>query len=95
MVVLKIDPFGEMRKGSHIWRGARAVLWYYETMDDSFRLIVLYAFGDKKRRLTLEIDNKNSRVESKNDELDDALYEHLLGEIEMMEKLTREPEKEK
>lgn len=95
MVVIKIDPFEGMRKNSHIWRGEHALVWYNETLEGSLRLIVLYDFGDSKRRLTLEIDDKNKRVEFKNDTLDPPLYEQLVQEVEMMEIWLRDQKEKK
>lgn len=86
-----IDPFGDLRKNSHIWKGARSVIWYHEKMDDSMRLIILYDFGDKTRALVLEIDDKSRRVEFRNNDLESGEFEHLKSEIEFMEKMLREP----
>ena len=84
-----IDPFQKARKNAHIWRGENAIIWYNEKLDGSFTLLTLYDFGDKKRRLFLEIDNNNQMVAFKNDELTDDLYLHLVNEIETVENFTK------
>ena len=82
MPKIEIDPFEHMRKNGHVWDGEKATLWYHEKLDGSFILTVLYNFGSMKRRLFLELDDKNRRVEFKNEEISDELYRHILMEIE-------------
>lgn len=91
MATIKIDPFSAIRKNAHIWRGEKALIWYQERLDGSFTILTLYDFGDTKRRLFLEIDNKNQKVEFKNDELLPDEYEHLKSEVETIEKLLADP----
>ena len=79
----EIDPFENLRKNGHVWEGEKATLWYHERLDGSFTLVVLYNFGDKKRHLTLEVNDKKHLVEFKNGELSDELYNHILMEIEI------------
>ena len=87
MTTIKIDPFSAIRKNAHIWHGEKALIWYHERLDGSFTILTLYDFGDIKRRLFLEVDDKNQKVEFKNDELSPEEYEHLKKEIGMVEKL--------
>lgn len=82
MAKIEIDPFEDLRKNAHVWYGDKATLWYHEKLDGSFSLTALYNFGNKKRRLLLEIDEKNNRVEFKNGEVSEELYTHILMEIE-------------
>lgn len=95
MPFIKIDPFEEMRKNAHIWRGTRSVLWYTEELDDSMHLMVFYDFGDKKRALVLKIGHNNRVVEFRNNDVDSGEFESLKKEIEFMEALLREPQKKK
>lgn len=85
-----IDPFKDARKNAHIWRGENAIIWYNEKLDGSFTVLTLYDFGDKKRRIYLEVNDQNQKVEFKNDELDDEHYNKLLQEIYIIEKLLHE-----
>ncbi len=79
---MEIDPFANLRKNAHVWEGEKATLWYHEALDGSFSLTVLSTFGNKKRRLLLEIDEKNNRVAFKNEEISHELYTHIMMEIE-------------
>ena len=54
-----IDPFKAARKNAHIWHGENATIWYNEKLDGSFSVLVLYEFGEKKRRLFLEINDQD------------------------------------
>lgn len=87
MATIKIDPFSTIRKNAHIWRGEKALIWYQERLDGSFTILTLYDFGGIKRRLFLEIGNKNQKVEFKNDELSPEEYANLKNEIKVIEKL--------
>jgi len=87
MFEFPIDPFKHVRKNAHVWRGAKSIISYTEKLDDSFSVLVLYKIGNKKCRLFLAVDEKNSKVEFKNEEIDSGLFDHLLKEIEAMEKL--------
>ncbi len=87
MSTIKIDPFSTIRKNAHIWRGERALIWYQERLDGSFTILTLYDFGDTKRRLFLEIDDKDQKVEFKNDELSAEAYQELKSEIETIENM--------
>lgn len=86
MPIFGIDPFKEARKNAHIWRGENAIIWYNEKLDGSFTVLVLYDFNDKKRRIYLEVNDKNQKIEFKNDELADEHYSRLLQDIFMIEK---------
>ena len=86
----RIDPFEDARKNAHIWRGENSILWYNEKLDGSFTLLTLYDFGDKKRRLFLEVNDKNQRVEFKNEELNDNQFANLMLEIGIIEKMLSE-----
>lgn len=90
MPLERLDPLKRARKNGHIWRGDNAIIWYNEKLDGSFTVLTLYDFGDRKRRLYLEVDNENSKVEFKNDELSPALYERLLDEVKAIEGLLKE-----
>ncbi len=79
----EIDPFETLRKNGHIWEGEKATLWYHEKLDGSFTLVVLYNFDGRKRRLFLEVNNLKRKVEFKNDEISDELYNHVLMEMEV------------
>jgi len=79
---IELDPFEHLRKNGHIWDGEKATLWYHEKLDGSFTLTILYNFGYMKRRLLLEVNDKNRRIEFKNEEISDQLYTHILMEIE-------------
>lgn len=94
MPVFKIDPLKELRKGIHVWRGENAVISYNEGIDGSFRVLILYDSGDKKRRLAIEINEGNQKVEFKNDELSDDLYQNLVKEISVLEAMTKSKEEE-
>ena len=85
--VAKIDPFEKVRKNAHIWRGEECLIWYNERLDDSFTVLVLYDFGDKKRRLFLDVDKAGQKIEFKNDEIHDALFEKLRIEVEAVQKM--------
>lgn len=87
-----IDPFKDARKNAHIWRGENANIWYNEKLDGSFTVLTLYDFGDKKRRIYLEVNDRNQKVEFKNDELDDEHYTKMLQEIYLIEKFLAEPQ---
>jgi hypothetical protein len=87
MPIYKIDPFKEARKNAHIWRGENATIWYNEKLDGSFSVLVLYEFGDKKRRLFLEINDQDRLIEFKNDDLLSEQFSSLLQEILTIEKL--------
>lgn len=85
--VIKIDPFEKARKNAHIWRGEECLIWYNERIDDSFTLLVLYDFGDKKRRLFLDVDKAGQKTEFKNEEIHEELFKKLEIEVEMVQKL--------
>ncbi len=91
MPLYNIDPFKDARKNAHIWRGEYAIIWYNEKLDGSFTILTLYDFGDKKRRIYLEVNERNQKVEFKNDELDEKHYVSLLQEIYLIEKYLVEP----
>jgi len=82
-----IDPFKAARKNAHIWHGENATIWYNEKLDGAFSVLVLYEFGDKKRRLFLEINDQDRLIEFKNDELDDIHFSVLSQEIYAIEKI--------
>jgi hypothetical protein len=82
MVKIELDPFENLRKNAHIWEGEKATLWYHEKLDGSFTLIVLYNFENRKRQLLLEVNDRNKKVEFKNLDISDELYNHILMEIE-------------
>ncbi len=90
MQKIEIDPFEHLRKNGHIWEGEKATLWYHEKLDGSFTLTALYNFGVTKRRLFLEVNDKNRRVEFKNEEISDQLYTHILMEIEAFKGISSE-----
>ncbi len=92
--VVKIDPFEKARKNAHIWRGEECLIWYNERIDDSFTVLVLYDFGDKKRRLFLDVDKAGQKVEFKNEEIYDELFRKLEIEIEMVQKMLDASQKE-
>lgn len=93
MPIFRIDPFKDARKNAHIWRGENAILWYNEKLDGSFTVLTLYDFGDKKRRIYLEVNDLNQKIEFKNDELSNEHYMTLLQEIYLIEKyLTESPQ---
>ena len=85
-----IDPFKAARKNAHIWHGENATIWYNEKLDGSFSVLVLYEFGDKKRRLFLEINDQDRLIEFKNDELISEQFVGLLQEIRSIEKMLEE-----
>jgi len=93
MPIFEIDPFKEARKNAHIWRGENAIIWYNEKLDGSFTVLTLYEFGLSKRRIYLEVNDKNQKVEFKNDELDEQQYVALLQEIYQIEKYLTEAER--
>ena len=82
-----IDPFKAARKNAHIWHGENATIWYNEKLDGAFSVLVLYEFRDKKRRLFLEINDKERAIEFKNDELMSEQFTVLLQEIRTIEKM--------
>lgn len=86
MPIYRMDPFKDARKNAHIWRGENAIIWYNEKLDGSFTVLTLYDFGDKKRRIYLEINDQNQKVEFRNDELAEEQYSSLLQEIYLIEK---------
>lgn len=90
MSKIEFDPFKDARKNAHIWRGESSILWYNEKLDGSFTMLTLYDFGDKKRRLFLEVNDKNQRVEFKNEELSDGQFANLIQEIGVIEKMLSE-----
>lgn len=90
MPIYKMDPFKDARKNAHIWRGENTILWYNEKLDGSFTVLTLYDFGDKKRRIYLEVNDQNQKVEFKNDELSKEHYDALLQEIYVVEKFLNE-----
>lgn len=90
MPIFGMDPFKEARKNAHIWRGENTIIWYNEKLDGSFTVLTLYDFGDKKRRIYLEVNDQNQKVEFKNDELNKEHYDALLQEIFVVEKLLNE-----
>ena len=87
MPTYPIDPFKAARKNAHIWHGENATIWYNEKLDASFSVLVLYEFGDKKRRLFLEINDQNRLIEFKNDEVVSEQFTGLLQEIRSIEKM--------
>ena len=86
MAEIKIDPFEHVRKNAHVWRGEKSIISYTEKLDSSFSVLVLYNLGNKKCRLSLAVDEKNTKVEFKNEEIDVSLFAHLHNEIETLEK---------
>ena len=93
MSKIDFDPFREARKNAHIWRGENAIVWYNEKLDGSFTILTLYNFGDKKRRIYLEVNDKNQKVEFRNDELGDNQYNKLIHEIGIVEKFLAESDR--
>ena len=92
MPIFRMDPFKDARKNAHIWRGENAIIWYNEKLDGSFTVLTLYDFGYKKRRIYLEVNDQNQKVEFRNDELSNEHYMTLLQEIYLIEKyLTEAP----
>ncbi|MBI3335595.1 MAG: hypothetical protein HY001_03805 [Candidatus Portnoybacteria bacterium] len=87
MPKLTIDPFENIRKNAYVWHGEKTTIWYQEQVDNSFTIIILYDFGDKKRRLFLDVSNKNQKVEFKNDEIIPEEYEQLKNEIKVIENI--------
>lgn len=85
-----IDPFKAARKNAHIWHGENATIWYNEKLDGSFSVLVLYEFGDKKRRLFLEINDQDRMINFKNDELMSEQFIGLLQEVRTIEKMLAE-----
>lgn len=93
MPTIKIDPFSRVRKNVHVWHGENTLIWYTEgVVDGSFTVLILYDFGDKKRRLFLEVDGAQ-KTEFKNDELPSDQFEHLKKEVEVIERLLIDPTK--
>jgi len=90
MPIFGLDPFKDARKNAHIWRGENAIIWYNEKLDGSFTVLTLYDFGDKKRRIYLEVNDQNQKIEFKNDELADEQYNALLQEIYLIDKFLME-----
>ena len=90
MPIFGLDPFKEARKNAHIWRGENTIIWYNEKLDGSFTVLTLYDFGDKRRRIYLEVNDRNQKVEFKNDELSKEHYDALLQEIYVVEKFLSE-----
>lgn len=86
MTIYRMDPFKDARKNAHIWRGENAIIWYNEKLDGSFTVLTLYDFGDRKRRIYLEVNDQNQKVEFRNDELSEEQYANLLQEIYLIEK---------
>ena len=84
--IMKIDPFENVRKNAHIWRGEQCLIWYNERIDDSFTLLVLYDFGDKKRRLFLDVDKTGQRIEFKNEEILSELFFKIEAEINLIQR---------
>src|SRR3989344_6385164 len=93
MPIFRVDPFKDARKNAHIWRGENAIIWYNEKLDGSFTILTLYDFGDKKRRIFLEINDKNQRVEFRNDEMGENQYNRLIQEIGIIEKFLAESDR--
>ncbi len=91
----RLDPFEGIRKNAHVWRGENCIISYNERVDGSFAVLVLYDLGDKKRRLMLEVNDRDKKVEFKNDELNDPLYSDLIKEIQFVESLLKKRESEK
>ena len=90
MPKFEFDPLETIRKNGHIWKGVKATLWYHEKLDGSFTLIVLYDFEDVKRRLYLEVNNLKRKVEFKNEEISNELYQHVLMEIEVFKGISKQ-----
>ncbi len=90
MLSYPVDPFKAARKNAHIWRGENATIWYNEKLDGSFSVLVLYEFGDKKRRLFLEINDEDRLIEFKNGELPPERFASLLQEMQAVELLLEE-----
>jgi hypothetical protein len=93
MSKIEFDPFKDARKNAHIWRGENAIIWYNEKLDGSFTVLTLYDFGDRKRRIYLEVNNQNQRVEFRNDELGEYQYNKLIQEIGIIEKFLAESDR--
>ncbi len=90
MADLGVDPFKNLRKNGHIWRGEKALIWYHEALDGSFRVLVFYDFDDRKRCVNLEVDDKNRRVEFTNNDLTPEKYAELSKEVEFMESVMKQ-----
>ena len=88
-IKLEIDPFEFLRKNAHIWEGHKATLWYHEKLDSSFTLLVIYDFEDTKRQLVLEVNNRNKKIEFKNSEMSEELYQHALMEMEVFKGISK------
>ena len=87
MAQIKINPFENLRKNAHVWRGENTLIWYTEGMAvGSFTVLILYDLPDKKRRLFLEVDGKE-KIEFKSEELPADQFEHLKSEIAVIEKM--------
>jgi hypothetical protein len=50
---------------------------------------VIYNFNDKKRQLFLEVNDQNKKIEFKNEEMSDDLYQHALMEIEVLKGIVK------
>ncbi len=86
---MHINPFENLRKNAHVWRGQKSIISYNERLDDSFSVLVLYSLGDKKYRLFLSVDEKNVKVEFKNEEIDGKLFNQLQENIEAIERMLK------
>ena len=84
---MHINPFENLRKNAHVWRGQKSIISYNERLDDSFSVLVLYSLGDKKYRLFLSVDEKNGKVEFKNEEISLTLFNQLHENIEGIERM--------
>jgi|GEM_PF-1050052 hypothetical protein len=84
---MHINPFENLRKNAHVWRGQKSIISYNERLDDSFSVLVLYSLGDKKYRLFLSVDERNAKVEFKNEEIDEKLFRQLHENIEGIERM--------
>lgn len=89
----QIDPFKEARKNAHIWHGENATIWYNEKLDGSFTVLTLYDFKNRKRRIYLEVNDENRKVEFRNDDISDVYYAKLLQEIFTIERYLSESDR--
>lgn len=85
----KLDPFEGIRKNAHVWRGENCIISYNERLDGSFAVLVLYDFGETKRRLVLDVSDRDKKVEFKNDEINPELYAQLVNEVKFVEDLLK------
>lgn len=93
MAQIKINPFENLRKNAHVWRGENTLIWYTEgAVGGSFTVLILYDFGNEKRRLFLEVGG-SQKIEFKNEELPFDQFEHLRKEVETIERLLINPTK--